>query len=80
VLEFTYSLPFSALETFGEARLRKEGWAAEFSHSLEDQIGGQLAAGLVLTHLFEAHREPGTSPKAGVFPSYVATRAVRPPV
>jgi hypothetical protein len=27
----------------------------------------------------ESHREPGTSPKAGRFPSHIATRAVKPP-
>ena len=79
LLEATRSLPFSSLEVYGEAWLRENGEAAEYSHSLETQIGGQLEAGFMLTHLLESHREPGTSPKGGLFPSYIATRAVKPP-
>ena len=78
VLEVAHALPFSSLDTYGEAWLRENGEAAEHSHSLETQIGGQLAAGFVLTHLLEGHREAGTSPKAGMFPSYIMTRAVKP--
>jgi ubiquinone/menaquinone biosynthesis C-methylase UbiE len=79
ILEVARTLPFSSLEVYGEAWLREHGEAAEYSHSLETQIGGQLEAGFVLTHLLESHRKQGTSPKAGLFPSYIATRAVKPP-
>jgi ubiquinone/menaquinone biosynthesis C-methylase UbiE len=79
ILEVAHTLPFSSLEVYGEAWLRENGEAAEYSHSLETQIGGQLEAGFMLTHLLESHREQGTSPKAGRFPSYIATRAVKPP-
>jgi SAM-dependent methyltransferase len=79
ILEVARTLPFASLDVYGEAWLRAHGEAAEYSHSLETQIGGQLAAGFQLTHLLESHRAPGTSPKAGRFPSYIATRAVRPP-
>lgn len=48
----------------------------EFSHSLADQIGGQLAAGFVLTGLYEdRHRD---SAIARHIPTYFATRAVKP--
>jgi ubiquinone/menaquinone biosynthesis C-methylase UbiE len=77
-LEVSQALPFSSLETYGEEWLREKGEAAEYSHSLEAQLGGQLEAGFRLTHLFESQREAGTSPKAGMFPSYIATRAVKP--
>jgi SAM-dependent methyltransferase len=79
LLEVAHTLPFSSLDVYGEAWLRERGEAAEYSHSLEAQIGGQLAAGFRLTHLLESHRAPGTGPKAGRFPSYIATRAVKPP-
>jgi len=79
LLEVARTLPFASLDVYGEAWLRAHGEAAEYSHSLETQIGGQLEAGLLLTHLLESHRAPGTSPKAGRFPSYIATRAVKPP-
>jgi SAM-dependent methyltransferase len=48
----------------------------EYSHSLTDQIGGQLAAGFVVTGFSEApHHSDAT---AGWLPGYFATRAVKP--
>ena len=47
-----------------------------FGHSLEDQIGGQIDAGLVITGLFE-DIWPGT-PLAEFMPSMIATRARKP--
>lgn len=79
LLEVRYSLPFSDVSDLSpeafEKRMQK-GDPLEFSHSLDDQLGGQLAAGFVLTGLFESHRERG--PKSKMFPSYIATRAVKP--
>ncbi len=51
----------------------------EFSHSLQSQIGGQLAAGFVLTHLFEDtdHDLPQAG-RSRFMPTTFATRAVRP--
>lgn len=48
----------------------------EFSHSLTDQIGGQLAAGFVLTALVEDRHSD--FPPAQYFPTYIATRAIKP--
>jgi ubiquinone/menaquinone biosynthesis C-methylase UbiE len=79
MLEVARALPFSSLDVYDEAWLREHGEAAEYSHSMEAQIGGQLEAGFLLTHLLESHRVQGTSPKAGRFPSYIATRDVKPP-
>jgi ubiquinone/menaquinone biosynthesis C-methylase UbiE len=79
MLEVARTLPFASLDVYGEAWLREHSEAAEYSHSLETLIGGQLEAGFLLTHLLESHREQGTSPKAELFPSYIATRAVKPP-
>jgi SAM-dependent methyltransferase len=48
----------------------------EFSHSLEEQIGGQLEAGFLLAGLYEdTHRDYVVGK---YFPTYVATRAVKP--
>ncbi|HEX3699619.1 MAG TPA: class I SAM-dependent methyltransferase [Phenylobacterium sp.] len=47
-----------------------------FSHSLEDQIGGQLSAGFQLTHMFEDDHP--ASPLSAYFPLAIATRAVKP--
>ena len=49
----------------------------EYSHTLTEQIGGQLAAGFTLTHLAEApHHADAT---ARYMPGYFATRAIKPP-
>ena len=52
----------------------------EFSHTLEAQIGGQLQAGFVLTHMFE-DRDGGApvSGRSAYFPTCMATRAVKSP-
>ena len=47
----------------------------EFSHSLEEQIGGQLEAGFRLTGLYEDH---SVSPLGKFIPAYIATQAVKP--
>jgi hypothetical protein len=48
----------------------------EYSHSLAEQIGGQLAAGFILTHLDEApHHADAT---ARYMHGYFVTRAVKP--
>ena len=58
---------------------RKQAYAdgpVEYSHTLTEQIGGQLAAGFTLTHLTEAPYHAG--PTAQYLPGYFATRAVKP--
>ena len=47
----------------------------QFSHTLEEQIGGQLKAGFVLTDLYE-DREPDCN-LGRHFPQYIATRAIK---
>ena len=48
----------------------------EYSHSLTEQIGGQMAAGFTPTHLAEApHHADAT---ARYMPGFFATRAIRP--
>jgi SAM-dependent methyltransferase len=72
-----HPLPFSTLDLPDAERERVYGdGPVEFSHSLTEQIGGQLAAGFVLTHLVEAPHHWG--PTARYLPGYFATRAVKP--
>jgi SAM-dependent methyltransferase len=74
-----HPLPFSTLELSDAERQLAygDGGPIEYSHSLTEQIGGQLAAGFRLTHLVEApHHADAT---ARYLPGYIATRAVRPP-
>lgn len=73
-----HRLPFSTLDLSDADRMCAYGSGPiEYSHSLTEQIGGQLAAGFILTHLSEApHHEDIT---AQHFPGYIATRAIKPP-
>jgi SAM-dependent methyltransferase len=72
-----HPLPFSTLDLPDAERERVYGdGPVEFSHSLTEQIGGQLAAGFVLTHLAEAPHHWG--PTARYLPGYFATSAVKP--
>ena len=50
----------------------------QFSHSLEEQIGGQLKAGLRLTDLFDDRDRPGQGRLRDFTPTYIATRAIKP--
>jgi SAM-dependent methyltransferase len=81
VLEVKYTLPFREVDTLSEAQLVKlagEGWPLEFSHSLEEQIGGQCAAGFHLLALFEDRYPPEEDILARYMPTFVATRAWKP--
>ena len=55
----------------------EKGEAMEFSHTLEDQIGGQMKAGFHLTNLYEDEFEEDYILN-DYFPSFIATRAVKP--
>jgi hypothetical protein len=72
-----HPLPFSTLDLPEDERARAcADGPIEYSHSLTEQIGGQLAAGFLLTHLAEApHHADAT---ARYMPGYIATRAVKP--
>ncbi len=74
-----HALPYSDLTHLSEEeRLRVNGATApiEYSHTLTDQIGGQLAAGFILTHIVEAPHHAGLT--ARYMPGYIATRAIKP--
>ncbi len=71
-----YKLPFDARQMTEEERQREFGDAPlEFSHSLADQIGGQLEAGFLLSGLYEDTQK---SVLGEYLPHYFATRAIKP--
>lgn len=72
-----HRLPFTTLDLSDAERTRSYGTGPiEYSHSLTEQLGGQLAAGFILTHLVEApHQADATAP---YMPGYFATRAIKP--
>lgn len=78
-LEVRFSIPYSDL-TSPDAELRQKYMDAneplEFGHSLQDQIGGQLAAGFVLTGFYE-DIAPGDL-LCNYIPTFIATRALKP--
>ena len=73
----THRLPFNPLKNKAllEQSLR-ENAGVQFSHTLEEQLGGQLEAGFRLTYLYEDTNGTGRLHEHGV-PSFCATRAVR---
>jgi len=73
-----YPLPYSHLESLDEAErlvIAEHGWPLEWSHTLTDQIGGQLDAGFMVTGLYEDRHSD--QPLAKYTPTYLATRAVK---
>ena len=80
ILQVKYALPYSDLTSLSpEERQRhiESGAPLEFSHTLEDQIGGQLDAGLLLIDLFEDYGDE-EDPPFRYMPAFIATRAVKP--
>ena len=80
VLQVRHKLPYSDLTSLDpEQRKQYEDdlQPYEFGHTLEDQIGGQLDAGFVLTGFYE-DVWPGMA-LAEYMPVFTATRAVKPP-
>ena len=81
VLQVRHTLPYSDLTSLTEAERAvylDELQPLEFGHTLTDQIGGQLDAGFVLTGFYE-DVWPGMKVNEYT-PTYIATRAVKPPV
>jgi len=82
VLEVRHKLPYCDLEDApAEVRRRyiENGEPLEFSHSLEDQIGGQADAGFLITGLYEDRRPPAAKDAVSRhMPVCIATRAIKP--
>ena len=78
ILTLKYPLPHSDLDLTQEERdlYFGEGEPIMFAHSLEDQLGGQLDAGLSLTALFEDTGDP-EDVSSRIFPGFIATRALK---
>ncbi len=70
-------LPYNPLK---DEKLYKESvekdWGIQFSHTINDQIGGQLRAGFVLEDIFEDTNGRGTLHELNI-PTFFATKAVK---
>jgi SAM-dependent methyltransferase len=77
-LRVRYALPYADATSLDEEERRRKvdrGEPLEFSHTLEDQIGGQIEAGFVIAGFYEdRHRD---DPIAAHMPTYIATRAIK---
>lgn len=80
-LTVTHSLPYADSESLSsEARKRyeEEGHPLEFSHTLEDQIGGQVDAGFALVGFYEdVDPNADWDPLGKYMSTYFATRSVK---
>lgn len=81
ILQVKYALPYSDLTSPSAEETRRyveTGAPLEFSHTLEDQIGGQLDAGFVLVGLYEDTDGAEEGDLLNDFmPPFIATRALK---
>lgn len=71
------SLPFDPLSNPEQMeQLKKDDCGVQFSHTLEEQIGGQLKAGFRLTDIYEDTNGEGTLHEKNI-PCFIATRAIK---
>jgi ubiquinone/menaquinone biosynthesis C-methylase UbiE len=76
-LEIVNKLPFNPLKDKGQLRkLEESDDGIQFSHTIEEQIGGQLKAGFILKELYEDYNATGLLKEYA--PSFIATNAVKP--
>lgn len=72
-------LPFNPLKMSRERyeAMARNGEGIQFSHSMEEQIGGQLKAGFILKALYEDRDRPGSAEISKYAPQYMATLAIK---
>jgi SAM-dependent methyltransferase len=82
IFAVVHTLPYSDLADLTDDQLARcfaERWPLEFSHSLEEQIGGQLAAGFLIAGLYEDCYPPERNDAISrIMPVFIATRAIKP--
>jgi SAM-dependent methyltransferase len=73
----THRLPFDPLNDrmLYEESLKND-WGIQFSHTIEEQIGGQLQAGFMLTDIYQDTNGTGNLHEHNV-PTFYATRCVK---
>ena len=79
-LKVRHSIPYSDLDSLSDGEREKlvnEGEPLCFGHSLEDQIGGQVRTGFVITGFYEDYWEDENEPLDRHIASFIATRATK---
>jgi SAM-dependent methyltransferase len=81
-LQVRHPLPYADTTSLPPEELQRRletGEPLEFSHTLEEQIGGQLEAGLLLAGFYEDRYPAAERDRLSYYmPTFFATRAVRP--
>ena len=76
--EIINTMPFNPLKNEANRKqLEESDCGMQFSHTVEEQIGGQLEAGLMLTHIYGDTNGEGRLHEMNI-ECYWATRAVKP--
>ena len=71
------TLPFNPLKDENQMnQLNESDCGVQFSHTLEEQIGGQLEAGFILTDLYEDTNGTGNLHEHNI-PTFFSTRAIK---
>ena len=82
ILQVKYKIPYSDITDLSEqerGRYVREEVPFEFSHTLDDQIGGQLDAGFVIVGFYEdSYDEEENDVLTKYMAMFIATQAVKP--
>lgn len=82
ILQVRHVLPYSDMDSLSEEERRRLFGAeepVEFSHTLDDQIGGQLEAGFLIAGFYEDSYGEGEGDLLSKYmPTFIATRAIKP--
>ena len=81
ILTVEYKLHYSDLESLDEDRIREiisDQVPFVFSHSLEEQVGGQIDAGFVITGFYEDRWSDVETPLNRYSPTTIVTKARKP--
>ena len=71
------SLPFNPLKNPEYMRqLEEADCGVQFSHTIEEQIGGQLKAGFILTDIYEDYNGEGLLSEKRI-PTFIATKSIK---
>lgn len=78
-LKVVNPLPFNPLKMPKKKleKMTKNGDGVQFSHTLDEQIGGQLKAGFILKDLYEDRDREGGNEIGKYYPQYFATFAMK---
>ncbi len=80
-IKIVNKLPYSDIEDLSSDMLKKrieDGSVLEFSHTLNDQIGGQLKAGFVMTDFYEDWYDREHDIISEYTSTFFATRCIKP--